>query len=81
MYRPNLCQRQSAQRRGRDQGHGRRARSLHDHPELVQERVQSRDQACSGIPGRHDGMGRWKPRLEGDDEVSGSPADGAGRTR
>src|SRR6266566_1132698 len=79
VYRPDLCQRQPAQRRRRDQGNGRRPRALHDHPELVEERLQPGHETRSGLPGRNDGMGRWKPRLEGDDEVSSGAADGTMR--
>jgi Fe-S cluster assembly protein SufB len=33
------------------------------------------------VRGRHDGMGRREPRLEGDDEVPGDLADGRARSR
>ena len=36
---------------------------LHDHPELVAQRLQPRDQARGRVRGRDDGMGRRQPRL------------------
>ena len=42
---------------------------LHDHPELVQQRLQPRHQAGDLRGRRHDGVGRRQHRLQGDDEV------------
>ena len=49
---------------------------LHDDPELVEQRLQPRDEARSRARERDDGVGRRKPRLEGDDEVPRDLADG-----
>ena len=46
-----------------------RARPLHDDPELVDQRLQPRDQARGRLRGRRDGVGRRQHRLEGHDEV------------
>ena len=54
---------------------------LHDHPELVEQRLQPRHQARGRLRGRHDGVGRRQPRLEADDEVPGGhPARSRART-
>ena len=42
---------------------------LHDHPELVEQRLQPRHQARRLRGRRHDGVGRRQHRLQGDDEV------------
>ena len=59
----------------------RRPLPLHDDPELVEQRLQPGHQACRGLRGRDDGVGRRQSRVEGDDEVPGDLADGRGRPR
>ncbi len=44
---------------------------LHDHPELVEQRLQPGHEACRLPRGRHDGVDRRQHRLEGDDEIPG----------
>ena len=66
---------------GRDHRQARRPLPLHDDPELVEQRLQPRDEAGRRLRGRDDGVGRREPRLEGDDEVPGDLADGRGRAR
>ena len=56
-------------------------RCRYDDPELVEQRLQPRDQACRRLRERHHGVGRRQPRLEGDDEVPRGVADGPGRAR
>lgn len=41
------------------------------------KRLQFGHQTCSSLSRRHNGMGRWEPRVESDDEVSSSSANGA----
>jgi len=43
---------------------------LHDDPELVEQRLQPRDQARRRLRERDDGVGRRQPRFQADDEVS-----------
>ena len=45
------------------------AGALHDHPELVQRRVQPRHQARRGAQGRHRGVGGRQHRVQADHEV------------
>ena len=49
---------------------------LHDHPELVEQRLQPRHEARRRLRGRDDGVGRRQPRLEADDEVPGGHPQG-----
>ena len=65
----DLLERLAALRRRRDHGEEGRARPLHDDPELVDERLQPRDEARRRLRGRRDGVGRRQHRLEGHDEV------------
>ena len=65
----DLLERLAALRRRRDQGDEGRACALHDDPELVDERLQPRDEARGRLRGRRDGVGRRQHRLEGHDEV------------
>ena len=44
---------------------------LHDHPELVEQRLQPGHQAGDRARGRDHGVGRRQHRLQGDDEVPG----------
>ena len=60
----------------RDRRQEGRPLPLHDDPELVEQRLQPRHQARRRLRGRDDGVGRRRPRLEGDDEVPGHLADG-----
>ena len=53
-----------------------RALQVYDDPELVEQRLQPRDQACRRLRGRNHGVGRRESRLEGDDEVPGDLAHG-----
>ena len=57
--------------RRRDRRQEERPGALHDHPELVQQRLQPRDQAGDRGRGRDDGVDRRQHRLQGDDEVPG----------
>ncbi len=52
---------------------------LHDHPELVEQRLQPGHQAGQGRRGRDHGVGRRQPRLQGHHEVPGRLADGRAR--
>ena len=71
-----------APQRGRgDHREEERARALHDHPELVEQRLQPRHQAGDRRRGRHHGMGRRQHRLQGDDEVPGDLPAGRARAR
>ena len=54
---------------------------LHDHPELVDERLQPGHQAGRGREERHHGVGRRQPRLAAHDEVPGGAPEGRGRAR
>ena len=54
---------------------------LHDHPELVEQRLQPGDQARRRLRERRHGVGRRQHRLEADDEVPVRLPDGAGRAR
>ncbi len=81
LHRADLLVRLAALRRGRDHRQAGRTLPVHDHPELVDERLQPRHQAGGRVRERDDGMGRREPRLEADDEVSGDLADGRGCAR
>ena len=64
---------------GRDHREEGRPVPLHDHPELVEQRLQPGHQAGQGRRGRDHGVGRRQPRLQGDHEVPGGLADGRAR--
>ena len=65
--------------RGRDHREEGRPLPLHDHPELVEQRLQPGHQAGRGAGGRDHGVGRRQHRLQGHDEVPGRLADGRAR--
>ena len=69
LHRADLQERLAALGRRRDHREEERARSLHDDPELVEQRLQPRHQARHGRRGRHHGVDRRQHRLEGHDEV------------
>ena len=81
LHRADLLVRLAALGGRRDRRQEGRPLPLHDDPELVEQRLQPRHEARRRLRGRHDGVGRRKPRLEGDDEVPGDLADGRGRAR
>ena len=64
---------------GRDRRQGGWSLPIHDHPELVEQRIQPRHQACGGLSQRHDGVDRRQPRLQAHHEIPGGVADGGGR--
>jgi Fe-S cluster assembly protein SufB len=66
-------------RGGRDHREEGRPLPLHDHPELVEQRLQPRHQAGHLRGRRHHGVGRRQHRLEGDDEVPRHLPDGRAR--
>ena len=66
---PDLHQRLAALGGGRDHREEGRARPVHDHPELVDQRLQPGDQARRRVRGRRHGVDRRQHRLEGHDEV------------
>ena len=57
LHRPGLHQRLAALGGGGDHRQGGRALPLHDHPELVDQRLQPGHQAGGGAGERHDGVG------------------------
>ena len=69
LHRPDVLDRQPAQRGGRDHRQEGRAGALHDDPELEPQRLQPRHQAGRRLRGLGDGVGRRQPRLQGHDEV------------
>ena len=69
LHGADLCGRFAALGGGRAGGAAGRAPALHDHPELVQERLQPGDQARRRPRECHGGVGRWQPRLQAHDEV------------
>ncbi len=81
LHRADLQHRLAPQRRRRDHRQEGRTRPLHDDPELVEQRLQPRDEARRGLSERRDGVGRRQPRLEADDEVPQRLPHGAGRAR
>ncbi len=81
LHRADLLHRLAALGRRRDHRQQGRPLPLHDHPELVEQRLQPRHEARRRARERDDGVGRRQPRLEGDDEVPGDLADGRGRPR
>ena len=79
LHRADLQQRLAALRGGRDHREEGRPLPLHDHPELVEQRLQPRHQARD-LRGRRDhGVGRRQHRLQGDDEVPRHLPDGRAR--
>ena len=81
LHGADVLDRLAAQRRRRDRREEERARPLHDDPELVDERLQPRDEARRRVRGRGHGVGRRQPRLAPDDEVPERLPDGAARAR
>jgi len=81
LHRADLLKRLAALGCRRDRGQKGRSLPVHDDPELVEQRLQPRHQARRGLRARDDGMGRWKPRLEAHDEVSGRLAARRARPR
>ena len=69
LHRADLQVRLAALRGRRDHREEERPRALHDHPELVQQRLQPRHQAGHLRRGRDDGVDRRQHRLQGHDEV------------
>ena len=79
LHRADLLLRLAALRRRRDHREEGRPLPLHDHPELVEQRLQPRHQARH-LRGRRDhGVGRRQHRLQGDDEVPRHLPDGRAR--
>ena len=68
---PIYKSRLAALRGRRDHRQEERALPVHDHPELVEQRLQPGHQAGRGPRGRDHGVGRRQHRLQGDDEVPG----------
>ena len=76
---PIYSSRLAALRGRRDHREEGRPLPLHDHPELVEQRLQPRHQARD-LRGRRDhGVGRRQHRLQGDDEVPRHLPDGRAR--
>ena len=76
---PIYSSRLAALRGRRDHREEGRPLPLHDHPELVEQRLQPRHQARH-LRGRRDhGVGRRQHRLQGDDEVPRHLPDGRAR--
>ena len=69
LHRPDLLLRLAALRGRGDHREEGRPLPLHDHPELVEQRLQPRHQARDLRGRRHHGVGRRQHRLQGDDEV------------
>ena len=81
LHRSDLLERLAALGGRRDHRQARWALPLHDDPELVEQRLQPRDQAGRRLRERDDGVGRRQPRLQADHEVPGDLAHGRGRAR
>ena len=79
LHRADLQVGLAALRGGRDHREEGRPLPLHDHPELVEQRLQPGHQAGEGLRGRDHGVGRRQPRLQGHDEVPGRAAHGRAR--
>ena len=79
LHRADLLQRLAALRGRRDHREEGRPLPLHDHPELVEQRLQPRHQAGHVRGRRHHGVGRRQHRLQGDDEVPRDLPDGRAR--
>ena len=69
LHRADLQERLAALRGRRDHRQEERALPVHDHPELVEQRLQPGHQAGRRPRGRDHGVGRRQHRLQGDDEV------------
>ena len=81
LHRADLQLGLAALRGRRDHREEGRPLPLHDHPELVEQRLQPRHQARH-LRGRRDhGVGRRQHRLQGHDEVPGRLPDGRARPR
>ena len=79
LHRADLLLRLAALRGRRDHREEGRPLPLHDHPELVEQRLQPGHQARD-LRGRRDhGVGRRQHRLQGDDEVPRRLPDGRAR--
>ncbi len=76
LHGADLQLRLAALGRRRDRREEGRPRPLHDHPELVEQRVQPGHQAGHRRRGRHHGVGRRQHRLQGHHEVPGHLPDG-----
>ena len=68
-----------ALRGGRDHREEGRPLPVHDHPELVEQRLQPGHQARGRAAGRDHGVDRRQHRLQGHDEVPGGLPDGRAR--
>ena len=79
LHRADLHLRLAALRGRRDHRQEGRPLPLHDHPELVEQRLQPGHQAGQGRGGRDHGVGRRQHRLQGDDEVPVGVDDGRAR--
>ena len=79
LHRADLQVRLAALRGRRDHRQEGRPLPLHDHPELVEQRLQPGHQAGQGRGRRDHGVGRRQHRLQGDDEVPVGVADGRAR--
>ena len=75
LYRADLQERLAALRGRRDHREARWPLPLHDHPELVEQRLQPGHQAGPRRGRRHHGVGRRQHRLEGHHEVPGGVDD------
>jgi hypothetical protein len=63
VHRTDLLDRLAPQRGCRDRCQEGWTLPLHDDPELVEQRLQPRDEASGRLRGRDDGVGRREPRL------------------
>ena len=79
LHRADLLLRLAALRGRRDHRQEGRPLPLHDHPELVEQRLQPRHQARDLRGRRDDGVGRRQHRLQGHDEVPRHLPDGRAR--
>ena len=71
LHRADLLVRLAALRGRRDHREEERPLPVHDHPELVEQRLQPGHQARRGARGRDHGVDRRQHRLQGDHEVPG----------
>ncbi|CAA9544988.1 MAG: Iron-sulfur cluster assembly protein SufB, partial [uncultured Thermoleophilia bacterium] len=81
LHRADVLERLAALGRRRDHRQEGRPLPLHDHPELVEQRLQPGHEARRGARGRDHGVGRRQPRLQADDEVPGRHPEGRARPR
>ena len=79
LHRADLLLRLAALRGRRDHREEGRPLPLHDHPELVEQRLQPGHQARDLRGRRHHGVGRRQHRLQGHDEVPRHLPDGRAR--